>query len=114
MIFDDLSLIKAEIADVAGSTAIENNGNNSLTFIITSPASSAAAITVSLKESNDGTTFTEVDSEQIIGNADFATTDTSTVKMIGYAGGAKYVKLYITGTTTGYTALAIKGRNRHL
>lgn len=114
MIFDDLSLIKAEIADVAGSTAIENNGNNSLTFVITSPASSVGAITVSLKESEDGTTFTDVDAEQVIGNADFDTTDTSIVKMIGYAGGAKYVKLNITGTTTGYTALAIKGRNRHL
>ena len=44
----------------------------------------------------------------------FATTDTSTIKLIGYAGGAKYVKLYITGTTTGYTAYAIKGRNRHM
>lgn len=114
MIFDDLSLIKAETADMAGSTATENNGNNSLTFMIVSPASNAAAISVALKESEDGTTFTDVNAEQVIGDATFATTDTSTIKMIGYAGGAKYVKLNVTGTTTGYLAYAIKGRNRHL
>lgn len=114
MIFDDLSLIKAEIADMAGSTATENDGNNSLTFMIVSPASSVGAISVALKESNDGTTFTDVDSEQVIGEVAFATTEASTIKMLGYAGGAKYVKLNVTGTTTGYSAYAIKGRNRHL
>ena len=114
MIFDDLSLIKADIADIAGSTAVQNDGNNSLTFMLVSPASDGAAITVALKESEDGTTFTDVNAEQVIGNADFAATDTSAVKMIGYAGGAKYVKLNVTGTTTGYSAFVIKGRNRHL
>lgn len=114
MIFDDLSLIKASIADISGSTAVQNDGNNSLTFMIVSPSSSVNQISTSLKESNDGTNYTEVSAEQIIGSANFETTDTSTVKLIGYAGGAKYVKLYVTGTTTGYAAYAIKGHNRHL
>lgn len=114
MIFDDLSLIKAEIADMAGSTATQNDGNNSLTFMIVSPASSVGVISVALKESEDGITYTDVDAEQVIGSASFASTDASVIKMIGYAGGAKHVKLNVTGTATGYVAYAIKGRNRHI
>lgn len=116
MIFDDLSLIKAEVADLtnATATATENDGNNSLTFVIASPATGVDT-NITLEESDDKSTgFVAVDAEQVIGSANFTSAEINTVKMIGYAGGKKYVKLKASATATNFHAVAIKGRNRHM
>lgn len=114
MIFDDLSLIKAEVADLTNATATVNDGNNSLTFVVIAPASGVDT-NITLEESDDASTgFTAVDAEQIIGEANFTSSDTNVAKMIGYAGGKPYVKLKASATATGFMAVAIKGRNRHM
>lgn len=114
MIFDDLSLMKAEVADLTNATATENDGNNSLTFVIASPAAGVTT-NITLEESDEASSgFVAVDAEQVIGEANFTDGETNTVKMIGYAGGKKYVKLKASATATDFHAVAIKGRNRHM
>lgn len=113
MIFDDLSLIKAEKADLTNATATVNDGNNSLTFAIISSAAGLAT-NITLEESEDGVTYTAVPAEQVIGGANFTAAEQSVVKLIGYAGGAKNVKLKASVAAADFTAIAIKGRNRHV
>lgn len=111
MIFDDATLLKAEVADLTAAKAITNDGNNSLTFAVTSSAAGAAG-TVVLTDSEDGVTFEDVDAKHVIGDTTFVADEKSVVKLIGYAGGAKYVKIKCAAED--FTAIAIKGHNRHM
>lgn len=110
MIFDDATLLKGEVADLTGTNAITNNGNNSLTVAVVS-SSAGAAGTVTFEDSDDGVTFTAVSAEQVIGDTTFKAAEKSVVKLVGYAGGAKYVK--VKCAAEGFTGIVIKGRNRH-
>lgn len=114
MIFDDLSLVKVEKADLTNATATVNDGNNSLFFAIVSPADGVKTnITLQECDTQDGN-YTDVPAEQVIGEANFAAEEANTVKKIGYAGGKKYVKLKASATATNFVAVAIKGCNRHI
>lgn len=114
MIFDDLSLVKVEKADLTNTTATVNDGNNSLFFAIISPAVGVKTnITLQECDTQAGV-YTNVPAEQVIGEADFAAADVNTVKKIGYAGGKKYVKLLASAAAVDFVAVAVKGRNRHI
>lgn len=111
MIFDDATLLKGEVADLTGAKAITNDGNNSLTVAVLS-SSSGATGAVTFEDSDDGVTFAAVAAEQVIGDTKFEATEKSVVKLVGYAGGAKYVK--VKCAAEGFVGIVIKGRNRHI
>ncbi len=104
-------------ANVTGEV-VDLAGYDSVTFVVMSGTLTDGTYTTALKESDDGSTFTTVDSSQILGgNVSFAATDDDTVKKLGYVGGKRYVRLDITvsGATSGGVigAIAVRANARH-
>lgn len=129
MSFDSKNNIKAVVAlniqaissdtTTAGSS-IDLTGFNSATFAIQSGTLTDGTYTPVISDSDDGSTFTAVADDFLIGTeaeAAFAATDDNAIKTIGYVGGKQYVKLSIVSasTSSGGTigAQALLGHSSH-
>lgn len=96
-----LALFKA-FAAADGTTAVTGNaidltGFNAALFTVTAnySATDAAEYTLSLKHSDDGTSYTDATGDYIVGPSE-KVSGAANVQKIGYIGGRKYVKLVAT------------------
>ena len=98
--------------------AVDLQGCNSVTIFIITGTITDGTHTVSLLESDDDSTYTDVDSGDIIGTPPAIDSDDSdTVFKIAYRGHKRYLKVKVTvaGATDGgnYGAIVVKGHLDH-
>lgn len=100
------------------TAAIERTGFEAVEFavVIGTLADTDATFAVTLTDSDDGVTYTAVDSDFVLGSANFTFADDDSVERVGYIGGAKYVKATVTPTGNSgnatFAVIAIKSRSR--
>lgn len=109
------SLFPAARTATANGTGVDLQGFDAATVCITTGVITDGTHTISLQESDDNSTFTNVVAADLLGTAPaIATTDDNVVFRFGYIGNKRYVRVVTTvaSATTGgiYDAVVIRGR----
>jgi hypothetical protein len=95
----------------ANGTAVDLAGFNASLILINAGTITDGTHTPKLQESDDNSTFTDVDSSDLLGS--FAALTSNSIQKVGYIGNKRYLRAVVTvsGATTGgvYAATIVRG-----